>query len=87
MSKEGVIFLKILISELYFDFLKFLGVISLFKIVKRGLFACRTRGADVARHGTRGGPTRTHADACTTRTCGAYMTSTVFGLAGDGPTG
>ena len=81
MSQKGVIFFKILIFEfsgffwnLFRFVIEFLGVISLFKITKRGLFAHKTRRADVARCGTRGGATRAHADACMVRTCGARQT-------------
>ena len=81
MSQKGVIFFKILISK-FFGFLwnllqffiEFLGVISLLKIAKRGLFARRTRGADVAQHGTCGEAMQAHADACVARTCRALRT-------------
>ena len=44
-------------SGIYSNFFRILGAISLFKIAKRGLFARKTREADVAPRGTRGGVT------------------------------
>ena len=57
MSQKGVIFLKILISEFFGFFLEFIliftNLIPLKKGQKGGFNLHRTRGADMAWHGTR----------------------------------
>ena len=80
LSKKGVIFLKILISEFsrfFWNLFWFLLILIPLKNGKKGVYLERTHRADVARRGTRvdatwharprGSATRTHESTCVAR--------------------